>query len=71
MAQIVSWWDEFRKILAQMEPPPSHSSPTMVKGQKNKVKVCANNIKLAFIKIKKWNTLESNSLSLVESPLWA
>ena len=32
------------------------------------MKVCTNNIKLAFIKIKKWNTLESNSLSLVESP---
>ena len=25
----------------------------------------------AFIKIKKYDTLESNSLSLAESPLWA
>ena len=39
------------------------------KGQKNQVKVCANNIKQAFIWIKKGNTLESNSLSLAESPL--
>ena len=43
-----------------MEPPLSHSSPTMEKGQKNQVKVCANNIKQVFIKIKKWNTLEAN-----------
>ena len=56
MARIVSWWDKLQKILAQMEPSPSHSSPTMAKGQKNEVKVCANNIKQAFIKIKKWNT---------------
>ena len=41
------------------------------KGQKNQVKVCVNNIKQAFIKIKKWNTLESNSLSPAELPLWA
>ena len=33
--------------------------------------MCANNIKQPFIKIKKWNTLESNYLSPVESPLWA
>ena len=33
------------------------------KGQKNQVKVCVNNIKQVFIKIKKWNTLESNFLS--------
>ena len=71
MARIVSWWDEFRKILAQMEPPLSHSSLTMEKGQKNQVKVCTNNIKQAFIKIKKWTTLESNSLSPTGSPLWA
>ena len=31
------WWDELQKILAQMEPPPSHSSPTITKGQKNQV----------------------------------
>jgi len=31
-----------------------------------------NNIKKkSFIKIKKWNTLELNSLFPVESPLWA
>ena len=67
--QIISWWDELRKVLAQREPSLSHSSPTMVKGQKNQAKVRANNIKQAFIKIKKWNTLKSNSLSLVELPL--
>ena len=33
--------------------------------------MCANNIEQDFIKIKEWNTLESNSLSLVESSLWA
>ena len=33
------------------------------KAQKNQVKVCANNFKQVFIKIKEWNTLESNSLS--------
>ena len=71
MAWVVSWWDKLWKILAQMEPPPSHLLPTMEKGQKNEVKVCANNIKQDFIKIKEWNTLESNSLSLVESSLWA
>ena len=42
----------------------------MAKGHKNQVKVYANNIRQAFIKIKKWNTLESNSLSPMESPLW-
>ena len=67
--QIMSWWDELRKVLAQREPSLSHSSPTMAKGQKNQVKVRANNIKQAFIKIKKWNTLKSNFLSLVELPL--
>jgi len=36
MAQIVSWWDELRKILAQMEPSPSHSSPTMAKDKRTK-----------------------------------
>ena len=71
MARIVSYWDELQKILARMEPPPSHKSPTTIKGQKNQVKVCANNIKRAFIKIKKWNTLDSNSLSPTELPLWA
>ena len=40
MAQIVSSWDELQKILAWMEPPPSHSSPTIEKGQKNQVEVC-------------------------------
>ena len=30
----------------------------------------ATSIKQAFIKIKKYDTLESNSLSLVESLLW-
>ena len=70
MTQVVSWWDELQKVLARMEPPLSYSSPTMAKGQKNQVKMRANNIKQAFIKIKKWNTLESNSLSLVELPLW-
>ena len=70
MAQIVSWWDELQKVLARMEPPLSYSSPTMAKGQKDQVKVYANNIKQVFIKIKKWNTLKSNSLSLTESPLW-
>ena len=49
--------------------PTFQSSPTMAKGQKNQLKVCANNIKQAFIKIKKRNTLESNSLSLAESLL--
>ena len=71
MAQIVSWWDELQKVLARMEPPLSYSSPTMAKGQKDQVKVYANNIKQVFIKIKKWNTLKSNSLSPTESPLWA
>ena len=50
--------------------PTFQSSPTMAKGQKNQLKVCANNIKQAFIKIKKRNTLESNSLSLAKSLLW-
>ena len=58
MARIVSWWDKLQKILAQMEPSPSHSSPTMAKGQKNEVKVCANNIKLALLRLRNgthWN----------------
>jgi len=32
MARIVSLWDELQKVLARMEPPFSHSSPTMAKG---------------------------------------
>ena len=53
MVRIVSWWDELWKVLAWMEPPLSHSSPTMEKGQENQVKACVNNIKQEFIKIKK------------------
>ena len=52
-----------------METLSSHSSLTMANGQRNQVKVCANNIKQAFIKFKKWNTLETNSLSPMEFPL--
>ena len=47
----------------------SHSSPTKVKGQKNQVKCVQTSIEQAFIKIKKYDTLESNSLSLAKLPL--
>ena len=49
----------------------SHTSPTEVKGQKKQVKCVQTSIEQAFIKIKKYDTLESNSLSPAESPLWA
>jgi len=41
MARIMSWWDELQKVMAGMEPPVSHSSLTMAKGQKNQVIVYA------------------------------
>ena len=48
-----------------------HSSPIGVKGKKEPSEMHATSIEQAFIKIKKYDTLESNSLSLMESPLWA
>ena len=71
MAQIVSSWDELQKVLAQMEPPCSHSSPTMTKGQRTKWKCVQNHIKKAFARL--WDETHWNQTSLppVKSPLWA
>ena len=72
MAQIVSWWDEFQKTLAQMEPLPSYSLPTKVKGIKRiKWSVWKKKYWINLYEDQEWDTLESNSLTLVESPLWA
>ena len=50
----------FEKSWPQMEPQLSHSSPTMAMGQRNKSNCMQNHIKKAFVRIKKWNTLEAN-----------
>jgi len=71
MAQIMSSWNEVQKVLARMEPPRSHSCPTIAKGQRTKWNCVQNHIKKAFVKL--WDGIHWNQTSLppVKSLLWA
>ena len=50
----------FEKSWSQMKPQFSHSSPTMAMGQRTKSNCMQIHIKKAFVRIRKWNTLEAN-----------
>jgi len=58
MTEIVSWWDEFQKILAQMEPPTSHSSPTLARHKRTKWKCVQTILSKSLLRLKSgthWN----------------